>query len=69
MQQQSPYPPSYQPYAPPPPQKPPRRRRGGFMRFVRGYLMLVGACTTIMGLIWLLVYVFVELGKFMPPLV
>ena len=50
----------------PPPPKRPRRRRGGFSRFVRGYLMMVGACTTIVGLILLLVRLFVEIEKWIP---
>ena len=43
-----------------------RRRRGGFGRFFRGYLMLVGACTTIIGLVFLLVRLFVEIEKWLP---
>ena len=46
--------------------KKPRRRRGGFGRFVRGYLMTVGAFTTIVGLVLLLVRLFVEIEKWIP---
>ena len=46
---------------------PRRRRRGRFMRFVRGYLMFVGSLTTIYVLIQLLVILFIEIGKWMPP--
>ena len=37
------------------------RRRGSFMRFMRGYLMLVGAGTTVYALIRLFVLLLVEL--------
>ncbi len=57
--QQPPYPP---PRAERPPERP-RRRHGRFGRFFRGYLMTVGAAANIMGLIWLLVRLFVEIGK------
>ena len=40
-----------------------RRRRGRFLRFVRGYLMIVGGLTTVYGLIQLLVLLFVEMAK------
>lgn len=56
-------------YQPPHPEKP-RRRRGALGRFMRGYLMLVGAGTTIYVLIQLLVLLFVEIQKWvaaMPP--
>ena len=43
-----------------------RKRRGRFRRFVRGYLMFVGALTTLYVLIQLLVMLLVELGKWMP---
>lgn len=50
----------------PPPERPvyqdrPRRGRAG--RFFRGYLMLVGALTTIAALVLLLVRLFVEIEK------
>ncbi len=45
---------------------PRRRHHGRFGRFVRGYLMCVGALTTIYVLIQLLVCLFVEIGKWMP---
>lgn len=51
-----------------PERKPPKkRRRGRFKRFVRGYLMLVGSLTTLYVLIQLLVLLFVEIAKWMPP--
>ena len=53
-------------YSPHPQHPSPRRRRGGFKRFVRGYLMLVGGLTTIVGFILLLVRLFVEIEKWMP---
>ena len=43
-----------------------RRRRGRFKRFVRGYLMFVGALTTLYVLLQLLVLLFVEIGRWMP---
>lgn len=43
-----------------------RRHRGRLGRFLRGYLMCVGALTTIYVLIQLLVCLFVEIGKWMP---
>jgi hypothetical protein len=45
----------------------PRRRVGAFGRFMRGYLMLVGAGTTIYVLIQLLVKLFVEIEAWMGP--
>ena len=42
-----------------------RPRRGGFARFFRGYLMVVGGVTTVLGLTWLIVRLFVEIGKWM----
>ncbi|MDD3411659.1 MAG: hypothetical protein PHY12_12715 [Eubacteriales bacterium] len=50
-----------------PPMEPerPRRRRGRTARFFRGYLMTVGAATTVIGLTLLLVRLFVEIGKWM----
>lgn len=57
-----------QPVYPPPqsPPKKPRRRRGAFGRIARGYLMLVGACTTIYALVLLIVHVLVEVLKWIP---
>ena len=43
-----------------------RRRSGRVGRFFRGYLMFVGALTTLYVLIQLLVLVFVELSRWMP---
>lgn len=43
--------------------KRPRHRRGRLARFVRGYLMVVGACATMAGLVYLLVQLFVEIEK------
>ena len=45
----------------------PHRKGGRFRRFFRGYLMTVGALTTIYALIRLLIVLFVELQKWMPP--
>lgn len=45
--------------------KPHKRRRGRFMRFVRGYLMLVGSLTTLYVLVQLLVRLFIEVDKWM----
>lgn len=55
----------------PPPERPkyrkrPRRSRAG--RFFRGYLMLVGALTTIIALVLLLVRLFVEIEKWVNPI-
>ena len=48
-------------------QAPRRRRRSGRIgRFFRGYLMFVGALTTLYVLVQLLVLVFVELSKWRP---
>ena len=50
----------------PPPERPvyrDRSRRGRAGRFFRGYLMLVGALTTIAALVLLLVRLFVEIEK------
>lgn len=55
--------PMYQPQQP----ERPRRRRGALGRFFRGYLMLVGAGTTIYVLIQLLVLLFIEIQKWMGP--
>lgn len=57
-------PPGNQPHAP----HGPRPRPGRFRRFMRGYLMLVGALTTLYVLILLLVQLFVEVGKWSPTL-
>lgn len=46
----------------------PRPRQGRFRRFMRGYLMLVGALTTLYVLVLLLVSLFVEVGKWAPTL-
>ena len=51
----------------PPPRRRPPHRPGRFRRFVRGYLMLVGALTTLYVLVRLLVRLFIEIGKWMPP--
>lgn len=48
-------------YQPPHPEKP--RRKGAFVHFMRGYLMLVGADTTIYVLVRLLVLLFLEIQK------
>lgn len=56
--------------APKPPRRsaaPRRRRHGRFLRFVRGYLMCVGALSTLYVLVQLLVRLFIEIGKWMPP--
>ena len=45
----------------------PHRREGRLRRFFRGYLMTVGALTTLYVLIRLLTLLFVELQKWMPP--
>lgn len=46
--------------------RPRRRPHGRLGRFMRGYLMCVGALTTMYVLIRLLVLLFVELGRWMP---
>ena len=46
--------------------KPRRRKRGRFGRFLRGYLMFVGALTTAYVMIQLLVLLLIEIGKWMP---
>ncbi len=51
-------------YQPPKPEKP-RRRRGVFMRFMRGYLMLVGAGTTLYVLVRLMVLLLMEIQQWM----
>ena len=43
-----------------------KRRRGRFGRFLRGYLMFVGALTTAYVLIQLLVLLLIEIGNWMP---
>lgn len=57
--------PSCQPHQPNEPKPRPRRRR--FARFVRGYLMLVGALTTLYVLAQLLVRLLIEVGKWVVP--
>ena len=51
----------------PGPEKP-RRPMGRFVRFMRGYFMLVGAGTTLYVLIQLLVKLFVEVEQWMGPM-
>lgn len=51
---------------PPHPPKRKKRRRGRVKRFFQGYLMFVGALTTLYVLVQLLVWAFVEIGKWMP---
>lgn len=43
------------------------RRRARAWRFLRGYLMIVGALTTLYVLAQLLVLLFVEIARWMPP--
>ena len=43
-----------------------RHRRGRVARFFRGYLMMVGALTTLYVLLQLAVRLLVEIGKWMP---
>lgn len=43
-----------------------KRRRGRFGRFLRGYLMFVGALTTAYVMVQLLVLLLIEIGKWMP---
>ena len=43
-----------------------RRRHGRAVRFFRGYLMMVGALTTLYVLLQLAVRLLVEIGKGMP---
>lgn len=59
--------PMQQPMYQPPKQERPRRRRGAFGRFFRGYLMLVGAGTTIYVLVLLLVQLFIEIQRWVGP--
>ena len=58
----------YQPQQPPEHHKPrpKRKKRSRLKRFVRGYLMFVGALTTLYVLIQLLVLLLVEIGKYAP---
>ena len=49
-----------QPVCPQPPHGKPRHRKRRFMRFVRGYLMFVGVCTTIYALVRLVIVLLVE---------
>ena len=58
-----PQPQSGPPVRPPYPEHRERPRRGRAGRFFRGYLMLVGALTTIAALVLLLVKLFVEIEK------
>lgn len=44
------------------------RHRGRFGRFMRGYLMLVGALSTLYVLVQLLVRLFIEVGKWAPTI-
>ena len=45
-----------------------RRRRGAFLRFMRGYLMLVGAATTVYLLLTrLLIPLLIEAQKWIAP--
>lgn len=66
MQQPVHHQPHERPERPERPEKP-RRKMGAFVRFVRGYLMLVGAGTTIYVLIQLLVRLFIEMEQWMGP--
>jgi hypothetical protein len=63
--------PNSYPYPPgPPPDRyeyPRHPRRGRAGRFFRGYLMLVGALTTVAALVLLLVRLFVEIEKWVNP--
>lgn len=43
-----------------------RRRHRRIARFFRGYLMMVGALTTLYVLLQLVVHLLVEIGKWMP---
>lgn len=54
-------------HAPHPHSRPPKPRRfARLKRFIRGYLMMVGALTTCYVLVKLLVIAFVELAKWLP---
>ena len=57
-------PPRHEPQPAPKPRR--RRRRSRVRRFFRGYLMFVGSLTTLYVLIQLLVWAFVQIGKWMP---
>ena len=59
-------PPPYRPENDPETRKRPRGSRAG--RFFRGYLMLVGALTTVAALVLLLVRLFVEIEKWVNPI-
>lgn len=51
------------------PQRPERgepKHRGRFMRFMRGYLMIVGGAATVYALIYLIVRLFVKIGAWVP---
>ena len=61
---------AYSPQPGRPEYRPERRKRphrGRAGRFFRGYLMLVGALTTIAALVLLLVRLFVEIEKWVHP--
>lgn len=60
MQPSYPYPPQ-----PEPPRKP-RKKKRRFRRFLQGYLMTVGALTTLYVLGMLAVKLLVEVGRWMP---
>lgn len=60
MQPAYPYPPQ-----PEPPRKP-RKKKHRFRRFLQGYLMTVGALTTLYVLAQLAVRLLVEVGRWMP---
>lgn len=58
--------PSYSyPPQPEPPRKP-RKKKHRFRRFLQGYLMTVGALTTLYVLAQLVVRLLVEVGRWMP---
>ncbi len=42
------------------------RHRSRFLRFMRGYLMIVGAATTVYVIIYLAIKLFVEIDKWIP---
>jgi len=44
-----------------------RKKKVRLIRFIRGYLMIVGALTTLYVLMQLIVILLVELGRWMPP--
>lgn len=61
--QRQPYPPQYDGATP---RKP--KHRGRFRRFIRGYLMIVGALSTLYVLVRLLVVLLVELNQWIPTI-